>query len=1200
MYKFFLYFIFFFPFSCLGQFSISGKVVNSDNKPIPYASVFLNNTTIGTTTTNDGSFSLYVKPGKYDLVISTIGFESYYQTIIVNKGNVTLPTIDLLIKTSELNEVVIKDDPDREKYLTLFKNGFLGTSDIAKECSILNPELLDFDYNKLNGTLNASTSDFLEIVNPVLGYKLKYLLDSFTLMLRGDTIKKMRYKGSVIFEQMKGSKAQQERWAKKRQKVYLNSSMHFFRSVINGNIEDEGFRVMRMGTFINPERQNDSLINSRLINFSKKKNSAKWHDSLSYWKKQAELPKYYQKLIAFPNAEEILRPTDKPGLYALGCDFDGLYVSYNKSHHFDKNIKLNRLHDPYNNENTLISFNEPYAFIDQNGMPDDPYSLTFDGVWARQRAGELLPLDYDAPKEGATNNSSALSATETVVMDSIINKINYYGVKKSRDILYAHFDKTIYTNDENVWFTAYLLKKKNEIGEAKTLSVMLLNENNNTIALTEKFVMDKGVAFGNIFVPDTIPPGDYSFILYTDKLANGLPTSVFTQPVTIKTTNTQSFNVSASVIDSASIGSAAYRKILLRADIGTQRLQNAEISYIVGDVDHPLISDFIKTDKSGECILTIPAKYIVPGENIFRAEVKYRAEVKNISLTLPFVKNAISIKFYPEGGNMVNDVMSIVGWEAKSSMGTPLQLKAVLFKNNLPIDTIVSDKYGMGRFRLIPAQGSDYYLKLINANDSIYRLPVPINKGLVVNIVNALADDTLNCRIISNYPEKNFMLVHNYTQAFFAIPVEVNPDGRLVKIDLGDVPKGLAEVTILDSLKRPVAERIFFAHYDRQPLLTKSTDKHVYRPREKVTIKLKLSTDVDEAEVSIACVQSGRIELKKANDIESYLYLKSELGKLPLKENYIGFSKEDRLYLENVLLIKGWRRYKWQELMGTAAKDTVVKRDSLVFSGYVTQLGKPLTKPKMIGILKDSTLVSVTTDKTGAFVLNNDVVRNMQDKHLQLFVNDKHKKNYNLLVNDPYIKINALLAKNFRPEIINQVQYLQQNTQEQILKGFEHTINLKEVIIKAHKDPVFAVNANECGDYVCLYNILDCPNHRMDIFNRQPVTGERYFIFSAINNKLTTIIYNGCNNVKYENAVNLDGVYYAKEFYGSDYSEITPSEPEFLSTIFWKHLCNVNSSKETELSFYTSDITGPFKIIVQGVSSSNPIYASKSITVAKP
>jgi hypothetical protein len=87
------------PLSCFAQLKIKGKVIDSSNgKPIPDASVFLNNATIGTKSNTDGSFTLNgLNPGQYDLIVSVIGYYTHHEAIMVNE-NMVVPDIKMLPK----------------------------------------------------------------------------------------------------------------------------------------------------------------------------------------------------------------------------------------------------------------------------------------------------------------------------------------------------------------------------------------------------------------------------------------------------------------------------------------------------------------------------------------------------------------------------------------------------------------------------------------------------------------------------------------------------------------------------------------------------------------------------------------------------------------------------------------------------------------------------------------------------------------------------------------------------------------------------------------------------------------------------------------------------------------------------------------------------------------------------------------------
>ena len=62
---------------------LRGVVIDAEkNKPVQNASVFLNTTSIGTLTNEEGNFSLTIPSGRYELIVSSIGYETYTQSLI--------------------------------------------------------------------------------------------------------------------------------------------------------------------------------------------------------------------------------------------------------------------------------------------------------------------------------------------------------------------------------------------------------------------------------------------------------------------------------------------------------------------------------------------------------------------------------------------------------------------------------------------------------------------------------------------------------------------------------------------------------------------------------------------------------------------------------------------------------------------------------------------------------------------------------------------------------------------------------------------------------------------------------------------------------------------------------------------------------------------------------------------------------------
>jgi len=517
MIKSLIFFTLLLPFISLGQISIRGKVINqTDGQPIANASVFLSNATIGSQTTRDGAFTLQnVKPGRYDLVVSIIGFETYNQTVTVDKNNVKLPDIDLVPKITALTQVTIKyhADPDREKYLNWFKDELLGTSERAKECRLINPDVLDLHYDEPSHTLTASSYDFLEIRNNALGYKIKYLITDFTFENINESQKTTRYKGPVLFEELRGTKAQERRWQKNRQEVYENTVMHFLRSVVANKTEEEGFRIQKQITFNNPDRPSDNLINEK-VHYYKNSTIPGRGDSLDYWLKRSKLPKTIQKVVTL-KANDLVRSTGQPNLYALKGDTDKLFVAYSKNHRYYIKNNVDYLYNPSNNENTFIKFNLPEALFYSNGVIINPYSVTYYGVWGRNRVAELLPINYEVPQATPIKDNSVMP------LENIIAKLDTFAINHISEKAYLHFDKPYYAAGDTIYFKAYItLGEKHQLSDLSgVLHVELLNTKNKVDQFIKVQITD-GVTWGDFALPDSLPAGNYRIVAYTRWMRN--------------------------------------------------------------------------------------------------------------------------------------------------------------------------------------------------------------------------------------------------------------------------------------------------------------------------------------------------------------------------------------------------------------------------------------------------------------------------------------------------------------------------------------------------------------------------------------------------------------------------------------------------------------------------------------------------------
>jgi hypothetical protein len=70
------------------SFKVTGKVTNSSLEPLSYVSVSLKELQIGTTTKGDGSYTLQLAEGRYELVFSMIGYRQQVIELVVRNNDV--------------------------------------------------------------------------------------------------------------------------------------------------------------------------------------------------------------------------------------------------------------------------------------------------------------------------------------------------------------------------------------------------------------------------------------------------------------------------------------------------------------------------------------------------------------------------------------------------------------------------------------------------------------------------------------------------------------------------------------------------------------------------------------------------------------------------------------------------------------------------------------------------------------------------------------------------------------------------------------------------------------------------------------------------------------------------------------------------------------------------------------------------------
>jgi outer membrane receptor for ferrienterochelin and colicins len=167
---------------------LSGKIVTVDKQPVINASVGIKNTAHGTISGSDGTYSFALAPGKYNVVVSMIGYKEQIQQVEILAGSVvSLDDITLTELPFSLSDAVVTGQFEKQS----LRNSVYQVRTIDSERiklrgastiqAVLNTELgIRFSNDPILGTTDIQLMG-------MSGQNVKILLDGVPMVDRGGT-----------------------------------------------------------------------------------------------------------------------------------------------------------------------------------------------------------------------------------------------------------------------------------------------------------------------------------------------------------------------------------------------------------------------------------------------------------------------------------------------------------------------------------------------------------------------------------------------------------------------------------------------------------------------------------------------------------------------------------------------------------------------------------------------------------------------------------------------------------------------------------------------------------------------------------------------------------------------------------------------------------------------------------------------------
>jgi len=280
---------------------------------------------------------------------------------------------------------------------------------------------------------------------------------------------------------------------------------------------------------------------------------------------------------------------------------------------------------------------------------------------------------------------------------------------------------------------------------------------------------------------------------------------------------------------------------------------------------------------------------------------------------------ANSIQFFPEGGNLVGGIASKVAFKAIDKNGRGITVRgAVVDQHNDTVARFKSLKFGMGNFSFTPATGNSYKaIVWINGSQQTQGLPEINSQGYVMSV----ADNGAQLNVTVRGTDGNvFMFAHTRQEVKAAESATISNGIVKFTVNKSSLGDGISSITIFNSAKQPVCERLYFKRPAQKLFITAGTDQQQYGLRKKVNINVSAKDQGSKqvpASMSMAVYRIDSLQNVDHSNIFDYLWLSSDLkGTIESPDYYFSnVNAETDEAIDNLMLTQGWRRFDWKEVL---------------------------------------------------------------------------------------------------------------------------------------------------------------------------------------------------------------------------------------------------------------------------------------------
>lgn len=345
-------------------------------------------------------------------------------------------------------------------------------------------------------------------------------------------------------------------------------------------------------------------------------------------------------------------------------------------------------------------------------------------------------------------------------------------------------------------------------------------------------------------------------------------------------------------------------------------------------------------------------------------------------------KDRLSVRFFPEGGQLVEGVLSRVAFKAESNKEEVVELSGTIYaEDGKEIVTFQSLHDGMGHFEYTPSSGPAVAKISYQGKQYEFKLPQALPAGYVMKVENGSGALSVKVSCNAATPQDTLaVFISSQGMPIAYQPVSCKVDApQQFTLRARNLPSGVLQISLVNRAGTTISERFTFS-FSKSPLnISVNGIRKVYNPYEPIRCELQLTN-------AVGTPINGRLSVSVRDalhsDYQAYdhnlftdLLLTSDLKGYIHQPGYY-FSETSSRKLEELdvlMLVHGWRKYDMSQLFGvTPFSPLQLPEAQLFLNGEIqSTILKNALKDIALNVIvkRDSTLITgqTITDEKGRF-----------------------------------------------------------------------------------------------------------------------------------------------------------------------------------------------------------------------------------------